>query len=330
MMAHAPNTLTLVGDIGGTNTRVALAKGTTVLPETVRRYANAEFPGLESVLRRFIADEGGVDPAAACIAVAGPVRDGRAALTNLDWTIDEATLARAARAETVAILNDLQAQGYALGHIAADRTRIIIPSPSSGAGASQLVIGVGTGFNAAPVFEAPGGRFVPPSESGHVNLPVRDAADMRLCEWVSTAHGFPAVEDVLSGRGLERVYAWLGHEEGEPGEAHAADIMAEVARGGDSRARRAAAVMARFLGIVAGNLALIQLPFGGVWLAGGVARALAPYLIEFGFVNAFRDKGRFSGFMTNFGVAVIEDDFAALTGSAAYSGALLRRRRGLT
>lgn len=329
MMAHAANTLTLVGDIGGTNTRVALARGAVVLPETVRRYANADFPGLETVLRRFIADQGDVDPAAACIAVAGPVRDGRAALTNLDWTIDEATLARAARAETVAILNDLQAQGHALGHIAADRIRVIVPAPPAPDDASQLVIGVGTGFNAAPVFETPGGRFVPPSESGHVNLPVRDAADMRLCNWVSTAHGFPAVEDVLSGRGLERIYAWLSHEEGEPGEARAADIMAEVARGGDSRARRAAAVMARFLGTVAGNLALIQLPFGGIWLVGGVARALAPYLVEFGFVNAFRDKGRFSGFMANFGISVIEDDFAALTGSAAYLDAMLRRNRGL-
>lgn len=328
-MSHAANVLTLVADIGGTNTRVALARGAAVLPDTVRRYANAEFPGLETVLRRYLADEGGVDPAAACVAVAGPVRDGRATLTNLDWTIDEATLARAARAETVAILNDLQAQGHALGHIDGAKARVVIPFPAAPEGATKLVIGVGTGFNAAPVFETPAGRFVPPSESGHVNLPVRDAADMRLCDWVSTAHGFPAVEDVLSGRGIERVFAWLGEEEGEPGEASAADIMAAVAQGGDGRARRAAAVVSRMLGTVAGNLSLIQLPFGGVWLAGGVARALAPHLAECGFVEAFRDKGRFSGFMGNFGVGVIEDDFAALTGSAAHLASMLRRRGGI-
>ena len=74
--------------------------------------------------------------------------------------------------------------------------------------------------------------------------------------------------------------------------------------------------------MVAGNLALIQLPFGGVYLVGGVARALAPHLSRFGFADAFRDKGRFAGFMRNFGVAVIEDDYAALVGSAAHLVAL--------
>jgi glucokinase len=39
---------------------------------------------------------------------------------------------------------------------------------------------------------------------------------------------------------------------------------------------------------------------------------------QFGFAEAFRDKGRFAGFMANFGVGVIEDDYAALTGCAAY------------
>jgi glucokinase len=72
------------------------------------------------------------------------------------------------------------------------------------------------------------------------------------------------------------------------------------------------------LGAVAGNLALIQLPFGGVYLIGGVARAMAPWLDEFGFPAAFRDKGRFAGLMDGFGVGVVEDDFAALTGCAAH------------
>jgi glucokinase len=112
---HPANLYNLVADIGGTNTRVALAHGRDIVAGTIRRYANADHPGLESVLQRFSEDEGGVDVRAACVAVAGPVRDGRATMTNLDWTIDAATLARATGAEVTAILNDLQAQGFALG-----------------------------------------------------------------------------------------------------------------------------------------------------------------------------------------------------------------------
>jgi glucokinase len=317
-MAHPENSLLLVADIGGTNTRVALAEGWQILPDTIRRYSNAEFPGLESVLRRYIEDEGGVDPKAACVAVAGPVRDGRATLTNLDWTIDKTTLMRATRAETVAILNDLQAQGHALGYLEPAVIRPILAGPEVQAHAARLVIGVGTGFNAAPVFETANGRLVPPSEAGHANLPIRTDADLRLCRYVETAHGFPGVEDVLSGRGLERAYAWLGDEAGDQRERSAQQIMESCADGQDERAIEAARIFTRILGTVAGNLALIQLPFGGIYLVGGVSRAFAPYLDRFGFGEAFRDKGRFASFMSNFSVSVVEDDYAALTGSAAH------------
>lgn len=317
MPAFPPDRYALVADIGGTNTRVALADGVRLLPETIRRYRNAEFPGLETVLARYLEEEGKVDCAGACVAVAGPVHDGVGTLTNLDWTIDEATIARATRAEQVALLNDLQAQGWALDHIAAENIRPVVSGPARPLGRDRLVIGVGTGFNAAAVHETPAGRHVPPSEAGHANLPIRDEEELSLCRFVETAHGFPAIEDVLSGRGLERVYAWLGHREGAPREARGAEIVA-AAEAGEARAEAALAVFIGMLGRVAGNLALIHLPFGGICLVGGVSRALAPHLSRHGFAEAFRDKGRFAGFMQNFAVSVIEDDFAALAGCAAY------------
>lgn len=323
-MNHPANTLSLVADIGGTNTRCALANGANVLPDTIRRYANASYDGLETVLRQYLKDEGDVDPAAACVAVAGPVRNGRGTLTNLDWTIDEATLAKATGAETVAILNDLQAQGHAISSLPETSLRQIIPNPDveKPKDSVRLVIGIGTGFNSVPVFETANGNVVPASESGHANLPIRTAQDLRLCDFVSTAHGFPAIEEVLSGRGLEKVYAFLGQEADDPRTADAKSIMKACAENSDPRAREAAALFTRILGTVSGNLALIQLPFSGVYLVGGMAQALAPYLDEFGFAEAFRDKGRFEPFMRDFGVAVVEDDYAALTGSAVHIEAL--------
>ena len=323
-MTHPANTLALVADIGGTNTRCALADGNKVLTQTIRRYSNAQHSGLETVLRQYLSDEGNVDPIAACVAVAGPVRDGTATMTNLDWEIDKDTLARATNAETVSILNDLQAQGHALSGLDKSSLTQIIAAPAQAPNpqAVKLVIGVGTGFNAAPVFQTPNGCFVPPSESGHANLPIRTEQELRLCQYVSTAHGFPAVEDVLSGRGLERAYGFLGQEANDPRTSAAQDIMSACADGSDPRAQNAAALFTRILGTVCGNLSLIQLPFGGVYLVGGVARAISPYLGQFGFADAFRDKGRFVSFMSNFAVSVVEDDYAALHGSAAHIDAL--------
>lgn len=325
-MPRPPDTFSLVADIGGTNTRVALALGTELLPETIRRYRNADYPGLETVLRTFIEEEDGVDCRGACVAVAGPVHDGRATLTNLDWTIDRAGVARAARAETVAVLNDLQAQGHALGRIAPGNLRTVLRGPDQPLGPTKLVVGVGTGFNCSPVYETGSGRLVPPSESGHTSLPIRTAADLRLMRNVETIHGFPSVEDVLSGRGLERVYHWLSEEAGTPLERSAAEIVAACSDGSDRLAREAVKVFVRILGTVTGDLALVFLPFGGIYLIGGVMRHIAPFLDEFDFAEAFVDKGRFAGFMTNFGVAVVEDDFAALVGGAAHLSELFETR----
>lgn len=318
MPSRPADTYSLVADIGGTNTRVALAEGLRLLPETVKRYRNKDYAGLETVLRAFLDEEGGVDCTGACVAVAGPVRDGVGELTNLDWRIDRDTLARATQAETVSILNDLQAQGHALTHLSPDNLRVVIAQPDHSPQAARLVVGVGTGFNAAAVYDTGNGRLVTPSESGHATMPVRTEADLRLSQYVETFHGVPGVEDVLSGRGLERIYRWQALEEGDTAEMLAADIMTAVADGSDPRASAAAAVFVRLLGTVVGNLALIYLPFGGVYLSGGVARAFAPYLEALRFDDWFRDKGRFSGFMQNFGVSVIEDDFAALTGCASH------------
>ncbi|WP_425090186.1 glucokinase [Tropicimonas sp. S265A] len=314
-MAHPQTAPVLVADIGGTNTRVALADGTMVRAETVTKFRNAEYPSLDKVLRTYLERVGGT-VSGACVALAGPTRDGVGSLTNLDWRMDEALLRDATGAAHVALLNDLVAQGYALGDIAPGALTPVIARPAPARTETCLMIGIGTGFNAAAVLHTPGGRHVCPSEAGHANLPVRTERELRLCRFVETAHGFPAVEDVLSGRGIERVHAFLA---ADPDRAvpPAAEIMARAAAG-DRHALDTLELFIGLMGTVAGNLSLIHLPFGGVYLVGGVARAMGPYLEQMSFAEAFANKGRFAGFMRQFPVWLLEDDFAALTGCAAY------------
>ncbi|SFE74176.1 glucokinase [Roseivivax sediminis] len=307
--------LAVVADIGGTNTRVALARGPEVDPNSVARFRNADHSGLTEVLRHYLSDRN-ARPAAACVAMAGPVRDGVGTLTNLDWTVDRAVVAEATGATTVAVLNDLQAQGHAVDHLAPEHLTRILPGAPGNEHAAKLVIGVGTGLNAAPVFRLGGQTLVPPSESGHVSLPAQSAEDLALRDWLVEAHGSAGAEEALSGRGFERIHAWLcDRDGGTPLEAEA--IMAAHAAG-DPRATHAMRVFATLLGRVAGNLALTLLPFGGIYLCGGVARHFGPHLTALGFDAGFRDKGRFTEFMDQFGVQLVTDDYAALTGSAAH------------
>lgn len=310
----------ILADIGGTNTRVALADGKVVRPNSIAKFSNAEYDSLEPILKRYLADAGIASVEGACVAAAGPVRNGVAEMTNLSWVIDHAQLTRATGATKVAILNDLQAQGQALGHIAPEYLRPIVPG-SAVPNSSMLVVGLGTGVNAAPVHNTPWGRVVPPSECGHVSMPIRDARDRALAQFIETygehAHGFAGVEDALAGRGLEHIYAFVAHEAGTPMTHSSAAIMAELTDGG-SLALKAARLYVHILGSTLGNLALTHLPYGGIFLIGGMARALTPYMADMGLAEAFCDKGRFHDFLQTFPVWVVEDDYAALTGCAAY------------
>ena len=318
MTDHAPRCF-LVADVGGTNTRVALSDGAVVRTDTIRRYRNADQVALEPVLKDFVSRLGtGTAPQGACVAIAGPVRDGKGRLTNRDWMIEAQSVAEATGIAEVRVLNDLQAQGYAVDHVAQENLLLVRQGKHAPEGAAKLVVNLGTGFNASPVFSPRGGAFVATSESGHATMPVRTARDMRLNGFVEASHGFAGIDDILSGRGLERVYAFVADESGSDKRADSAAIIAGCASGDDPLAVEAVSYFIRLTAMVIGNLALVHLPFGGIYLVGGLSGAIAPFLKQAGFEDAFRDKGRFAGFMDDFSISIVQDDYAALRGMAAY------------
>ncbi|NHB77278.1 ROK family protein [Rhodobacter calidifons] len=317
--------LAILADIGGTNTRVALAEGASVRIDSIRRYSNAEYRArgqdIAHVLRDYLAATG-AQVSGVCVAAAGPVQDGVATMTNLDWVMDAEKLAGATGAARVAILNDLQAQGQALGHIPAANLRTVIPGPVK-AGGAMLVVGLGTGVNAAPVHPGPHGRVVPPSECGHVNMPVRTEEDVQLARFVQArlrAQGevpHAGVEEVLAGRGLANLHAFAAQAAGHLAELTSAQVLAALETG-DPIATHAARLYIHILGQMLGDLALIHLPYGGIFLIGGMSRAMAPYFDGFGLQAAFREARRVDLLLKDFSVTVVEDDYAALTGCAAY------------
>lgn len=317
--------LTLVADIGGTNTRVALARGITLQEGSLRRYRNAERGSLGEVLRAYLA-ETGAQPLAACVAGAGPVMDGVLRMTNLSWVIDAASVAEATGAAHVAVLNDLQAQGHALGHLTAADLRPLLHADAGAENPTRLVIGLGTGVNIAMVFQSGALTVVPPSEAGHISLPLRSAEEQRLADFLASEGEFPSVEEALSGRGLEALYRWRQHEAGGGPAKPPAEIMAGAADGSDPQALETVQYYVRFAGRVAGDIALMQLPFGGIYFIGGVSRSLAPWFDRMGFAEAFCDKGRFSDFMKQFPAWLIENDEAALVGCASHMREQLAHR----
>ena len=106
---RAPGPTFLVGDVGGTHTRLAIFDATGRAPLFEAVLASREHATFEEAAERFLHEAGGAPPSVAALAVAAPIEKGTAAFTNLAWRLDERALARRLRIEKVVLLNDLAA-----------------------------------------------------------------------------------------------------------------------------------------------------------------------------------------------------------------------------
>ena len=305
----------LVADIGGTHSRLALADHGVLRPGSIRRLANADHGGLAEILTAYMSAQAVVDCAGLCVAAAGPVRDERLTLTNLGWTIEAAALHDLVGGAPVHLLNDLQAQGHALDALPPGHLRALVMAADPVARPSQetrLVVGIGTGFNTAVVHPLARGALVPPAEAGHVHLPAQDREERAFARALAARHGLATVEEALSGRGLEAIHEW------RTGQALGAARITAALDAGETEARATGALFARLLGRALADLALTHLPWGGIYLIGGVAQALGPHLPGLGLAGALCQMGRQSALMENFAVHLVQDDYAALAGCARY------------
>jgi glucokinase len=312
----------LAGDIGGTHTRLALARveGAEVRIEKVERVLNAGRPGVDALVADFLAQCGRVD--AACLAVAGPT-DGRSAqFTNLPWRIEAAALSDRFGVP-FRLVNDFAAVGWGLNALQHGDVAILqagLPRQS----ASRVALGAGTGLGVT-LCVARGGLHQPlDSEGGHIGFAAVDAEQDLLLAFLRELHGRVSLERLLSGPGLVSVYRFCLAQARRPEAGDRLLDDAQPARAisqaglaeSDPEAAHALRLFARIYGQVAGDLALIARAEAGVYLAGGIAPQLLALLREGEFIAGFRAKGRFSDWMEQVPVSVILDPDVGLKGAA--------------
>ncbi|MCP9882560.1 glucokinase [Cyanobium sp. Alchichica 3B3-8F6] len=313
-------TTLLAGDIGGTKTLLALyalgEKGNLSLLGS-ERYSSADWDDLAPMVRAFLAAGSHQPPAAACLAVAGPVEGGQAQLTNLSWQLDEARLASATGIGQVALVNDFAVLIYGLPHLAEHQQAPIRPGRPRPE-APLLVLGAGTGLGVAYGVPTPSGLVAMASEAAHGEFAPRSQAEWELKQWLAAARGLErvSIERVVSGTGLGEVARWLlasrHPDAGHPlsalvdGDALPAAVAAAAARG-DALAGEALALWISCYGSVCGDLALAGLSRGGVWLAGGTAAKLLAALQSPGFTEAFLRKGRLAAVLADMPITAVLD-----------------------
>jgi glucokinase len=317
-------TTLLAGDIGGTKTLLALYQSTgqelNLLAQ--ERYSSADWDDLTPMVKRFLKTasaglpDGVAQPAAACLAVAGPVQQGKARLTNLPWLLDANQLAAATGIARLELVNDFSVLIYGLPHLQLDQ-QASIRTGNRDSTAPLLVLGAGTGLGVAFGIPTAKGMQAIASEAGHGEFAARSQDEWLLRQWLLSDQNLErlSIERVVSGTGLGEVARWLlqlHHPHGDhPLQTlAAADLPAAVAAAalaGDPLAGKALDLWLRAYGGVAGDLALAGLCRGGVWLAGGTAGKLLGALQDGRFVQAFQAKGRLALVLESVPITAVTD-----------------------
>lgn len=316
----------LAGDIGGTKAQLALFEpGYSVrAPRLEERLATRGSASLESLIESFLA-KAKAKPTRMVLGIAGPVADNRCVTTNLPWHVDGHAMAERFGAE-VMLLNDLEATAWGLE--ALGPADLLVLQAGEQHRGNRALIAAGTGLGEA-LLPWNGTCWRPsPSEGGHTDFGPRDALEDELLHWLRARYGRVSYERVLSGPGLADLYRFFretrrGHEPEDVALRfdHAPEPAAVVTETAlDGSCERACLTLERFVeiyGAEAGNLALKALALGGVFLGGGIAPRLVPFLERGGFVRGFSDKGRLSPLLTEIPVAVILDPKTAVWGAAS-------------
>ena len=308
----------LVGDIGGTNSRLAVTPCDGFELRHVRVLQARDFASFEAVLAAYVRDQGITDLVGACLAPAGPIEDGQFKITNNHWPrTSTAAIGATLGVEHVHLINDFEAVAHAIAHLPAAGL-VAIGDGVVKKGRPVMAIGPGTGLGMAYIVTAPDGRMiVQTAEPGPGSLPMQTTRELAIASHARGGNARIFNEALISGSGLLATYKAIAALDGLPAPLGEPAEVAQAALAGTDKA--AVAALDQFLvwfGRVTGDLALGLRAEGGVYLGGGIAPKILPRLLNGPFRAAFDDKPPLERLVKAMAVYVITAEMPALTGCA--------------
>ncbi|MBW4636491.1 MAG: glucokinase [Iphinoe sp. HA4291-MV1] len=334
-------TLLLAGDIGGTKTILRLVEvSEKPLLRTIceERYRSGDFPDLVPMVQQFLLKANTPTPQKACFAIAGPVVKNTAKLTNLVWFLDTERLQQELGIPQISLINDFAAVGY--GILGLNKQDVLTlqtgkPNPQ----APIAIIGAGTGLGQGFLIKQGDYYQIFPSEGGHADFAPRTELEFQLLKYLLDKHDIQrvSVERVVSGMGVLAIYQFLRDRkiaaespeiaqivrtwEQEAGQQEksvdpGAVIGMAALHKSDHLSEQTMQLFVEAYGAEAGNLALKLLPYGGLYLAGGIAPKILPLLQEDKFILNFTQKGRMRPLLEDVPVYVVLNQEVGLIGAA--------------
>jgi glucokinase len=312
----------LIGDIGGTNARFALADLSAPEPRVLdeHTFGDDRFATLREAALEYLRRTG-AKPKRATLAVAAPVTGDQITFANRAWSFRRSELQSALALEHLQLINDFGAIGWAAPHLGPTQR-----APMAGEVAGELegpvtLIGPGTGLGVGLlVGPAERGWRVVETEGGHASFAASDDEERGIVRWIGARHKRVYNELLLSGQGLARIDAALRGVPPDPlpdpqsGLRSPKEIV-DAALRGDAGAKRALDRFCNTFGSVAGDVAMLH-GSRTVLIAGGIVLHFLDHFRASGFMQHFAGKGPYAPYMQRVSVQVITHPNPGLLGAA--------------
>ncbi len=280
----------IAADIGGTNSRLALAQGNNRQQWIEQHYRNHDFASFDHVIGTFLHEAAITNTPidAMVLALPGPVHGDRIQLTNIDWQVDRQRLVKRLPGTDIHLINDFQAA--AVGALAQPADKIVTLNPGTPRRAGPAVVtGAGTGLGLAWFARGDQACLAQATEGGHADFAPNNQLQRQLLEHLGKRYGHVSWERLLSGSGLAAIYCFIQGCDAQT--IDGADVH-QRALAGDNMARQAITEFIRIFGAYVGNLALMFSPSAGIYLCGGVVAKLADWFGKEAFTKGYLSKGR--------------------------------------
>jgi glucokinase len=277
----------LVGDIGGTNVRLALVDQGRLASQV--SFLATSVSSLSHALGRYLDANGRPAISHAALGVAAPIEGDRVSSPNgPEWAFSQNAILREFGFGRLTVLNDFEAAAWGVPCL--DDSDVALLGRAQPQESTKLLIGPGTGFGIATISCATDGWHVIPGETAMI---FRNGSENgNIFDYVISRFKTSRVGGFLSGVGLSRLYDAVGAVEcGQKSRAKLCppEQIVQLAKEKHGPAQRAVALFVDTLGMTAGNLALGVMSVGGVYITGGVARGIADAGLfdEYRFRHAF-------------------------------------------
>ena len=322
-------TTLLAADIGGTKSDLAIfdiSQNADAPPIRRKRFSNKNFPDFDTILKVFLGSS--KTPDYGCLGVAAVIRQGRAELTNREWSISEEKLQNTFGFEQVTLINDLTAICSALPFLQEDELFLIQKGNIQEQGA-RAVIAPGTGLGEGFLVEKKACFFPQGSEGGHCDFAPLNSEQVELLCHMQKKHTAVSYELLCSGIGIPNIFDYLTSTDLDRNKkrfnliAESTDRTPPIIEGAFGEfpcplCEKTVSLFLEILGAEAGNLALKTYSTGGLFIGGGILPRIAKQISFDSFLKSFRQKEKMKTLMESFPIHLILKKDVALLGTASY------------